>query len=285
MLLAVTVVVSVKVFDGMVIAADSATTLPLPNGSHQVYNNANKIFHLHRQFPIAAATWGLGSIGSASISTLAKDLRRRFMGLDPTHLDWKLDDSYTVQGVAERLIDMLFTECYSPSVASGHTQRGTLGMLVAGYPGTGMSGEIWTVTIDDPATRPVPQLDAGSDQFGWGAYAIKEAAARLLNGHDPELAAALAQVTDASEHPAIQQVLASFTRQAVAPGMPFADAIKLAQFLTDVTIGYTHYLLGPDVVGGPVEVAGISRHEAFRWVSRKHYYSPDLNPKEPGHDF
>jgi hypothetical protein len=49
------------------------------------------------------------------------------------------------------------------------------------------------------------------------------------------------------------------------------------------TIGYTHYLLGPDVVGGPVEVAAISRHEKFKWVSRKHYYLNEMNPEAP-HD-
>lgn len=63
--------------------------------------------------------------------------------------------------------------------------------------------------------------------------------------------------------------------------MPFADAIQLAKFLVDVTIGYTRYLLGPDTVGGQVELAGISRHEGFKWVMRKHYYSRELNPGSP----
>ena len=39
-----TVGAAVKVYDGIVLASDSATTLSLANGSHQVYNNANKIF-------------------------------------------------------------------------------------------------------------------------------------------------------------------------------------------------------------------------------------------------
>jgi hypothetical protein len=87
----VTVAVVVKVFDGMVLATDSATTFNLPTGGAQVYNTANKIFRRHRKWPVAAATWELGSIGDASISTLAKDLRRRFMGRDEDHPDWELD--------------------------------------------------------------------------------------------------------------------------------------------------------------------------------------------------
>ena len=84
-----TVAVMVKVFDGIVLATDSATTAPLPGGSAQVYNNANKVFQLHRRLPIGAFTWGLGSIDSASIETLAKDLRARLMGRSST--DWTLD--------------------------------------------------------------------------------------------------------------------------------------------------------------------------------------------------
>lgn len=284
----VTVVIAVKVFDGIVLAADSATTLPLPNGSSQVYNHANKIFHLHRKRPVAAATWGLGTIGAASISTLAKDLRGRFMGTYPDHADWELKDGYTVQSIAERLVQMFFDELYSPLVASGQQVRSPLGFLVAGYgadsSGSGWAGELWKVEIDDPSVRPIPQLLAGSIGVGWVAHAIDEAAVRLFNGCDPTLLESLRAVIDPAQMPAVEQVLGGLMRQPVTAGMPFADAIKLAQFLADTTIGYTHYLLGPDVVGGPVEIAGISRHEGFKWIHRKHYYPRDLNPEDPGHD-
>jgi hypothetical protein len=73
-------------------------------------------------------------------------------------------------------------------------------------------------------------------------------------------------------------------RPVVIPAMPFADAINFAKYVVDTTVGYTRYVLGPDTVGGQVEVAGISRHEGFKWISRKHYYSPALNPKDPDHD-
>ena len=51
-----TVAVAVKVFDGIVLAADSATTLQLPAGGAHVYNNASKVFHLHRKLPVGAMT-------------------------------------------------------------------------------------------------------------------------------------------------------------------------------------------------------------------------------------
>jgi hypothetical protein len=35
--------------------------------------------------------------------------------------------------------------------------------------------------------------------------------------------------------------------------------------------------MGPDIVGGPIEVAGVNLHEGFKWINRKHYYSLELN--------
>jgi hypothetical protein len=104
-----TVAVLVKVFDGIVLATDSATTIPLPDGSVQVYNNADKIFNLHRKLPIAAMTWGLGQVGPASVSAVAKDLRTRFMGeASAAFEDWALEeDSYTIENVAKKLAETL----------------------------------------------------------------------------------------------------------------------------------------------------------------------------------
>lgn len=274
-----TVAIVVKVYDGIVLAADSATTLGLQNGKDQVYNGANKVFHLHRGLPIGAMTWGLGQLGSASIATVIKDLRRRFMGHDRAHLDWELDPaSYTVEAVAARLAELLFGELYSPLSTTG-----ALGLVVAGYSSGETSSEAWLVNMDDPNVDCVPVLAAGKDESGWIAYAQPEGVHRLFNGFDPAVPAMLAPIIEQSKAAQIPGLLEPLTRQPANPAMPFGDAIQLAGFMVDVTVGYTRYLLGPDTVGGPVDVAGITRHEGFKWVQRKHYYPSDLNPGRP-HD-
>lgn len=275
-----TVAVAVKVFDGIVLAADSATTLAMPNGSAQVYNNANKVFHLHRGRPIGAMTWGLGQIEGASISTLTKDLRRRLMGRDPDYPSWELGDDYTVEQVAERLVDHLYAELWAP----GGAQGGELGMLVAGYSGRSMHGEAWTVIMDDSGVRPVPAEFIGEDAFGWKAFAQPEATERLFAGIDPQLHFQIHQELGDETYARIAPLLQSAARQPAHPAMPFADAISLAQVLVETTANYSHFLLGPDTVGGHVDVAGINRHEGFKWISRKHYYSRQLNPVEIDHD-
>lgn len=278
-----TVAVAVKVFDGIVLAADSATTLQLPTGGAQVYNNASKVFHLHRKLPVGAMTWGLGAIGGASIATLSKDLRRRLMGNDSAHKDWSLDGrKYTVQAVAERLVDMFYDELWMANFPDPANQPGALGMLVAGYSADSPHGEAWEVVIDGSG-RPTPQLLIGQDAFGWKAFAQPQATERLFSGIDPDLVRALQQELGADFQKIVPHLQAAARQPAQAP-MPFGDAISLAQVLVETTANYSHFLLGPDTVGGQVEIAGINRHEGFRWISRKHYYAKEFNPMETDHD-
>ncbi len=54
------------------------------------------------------------------------------------------------------------------------------------------------------------------------------------------------------------------------PAMPIQDAIDLARFLVETTIGFVRFAVFlPKSVGGAVEIASITKHEGFRWVQRK----------------
>lgn len=145
-----TVAVWVKVYDGIALATDSATTVQLP-GSHQVYNNADKIFHLHRELPIGAMTWGLGQIGPASISTVSKSLRLRFMGRDPLNPHWELDENYTIEGVANRVADMFCQALKQTGITSW---PGQLGYLVAGYSAGSDQPEVWKLEFQGSCSKP-----------------------------------------------------------------------------------------------------------------------------------
>ena len=278
----VTVAVMVKVHDGIVLATDSATTFKLDDGSAQVYNHADKIFNLHRGLPIAAMTWGLGSVGPASISTVAKDLRRRFMGLEPDYDGWKLDeDSHTVKGVAERLAELFhegLAEVNEKLVAAGQDELpdSCLGMLVAGYSAGEAQAEAWLLVLDGKADDPPsPTLVAEPNQAGWLAYGQPNALYRLFYGYDQDLLTGLQGLLPA--HLPVEKLLQDQMRSPIFEAMPFPDAIALARYFVEVVEGYAHFLPGPDIVGGKIEVAGINPHERFKWISRKHYYSPELN--------
>ena len=69
----------------------------------------------------------------------------------------------------------------------------------------------------------------------------------------------------------------------VMPAMPIQDAIDLARYLVETTMGFSKFSISrAKTVGGPVEIAAITKHEGFRWVARKHFYSNSLNPLPKG---
>ena len=134
-----TVIVSVKINDGIVMAADSAGSM----GSGQVYAHANKIANLCRGLPIGAMSTGSGGIGNESVETLLKDLRRRFSGFEPAHADWRLNpEGYTVAQVADRLRSFLFEEkaqsCPDPT---------NLQVRLCGYSAGRPLAEVWEVNL------------------------------------------------------------------------------------------------------------------------------------------
>ena len=134
-----TIAISLKINDGLVLASDSASTVlgQVPNTGElqvlNVYNNAIKVFNLRKGLPIGAITWGSGSIGQDSISTIIKDLRERFTGDDLEYKDWKLDPkTYTIEAIAEKLKEYVYDELYLTAFKD-FPQKPPLGFIVAGY--------------------------------------------------------------------------------------------------------------------------------------------------------
>lgn len=284
----VTVALYVKVFDGIVLATDSATTLvgALPSGHiiEQVYNNADKVFHLHRQLPVAAMTWGQGVVGPASISSLSKSFRLRLMGRDPKFSADELDiTNFTVKDVADRASKMFGQAAKD----AGWTEfPAELGYLVVGISSKCDQAEAWLLEFSGKTLTPKPRQVLKDIDYGFTAYAQPDAVNRLFNGYDDRLresliTAGMTQGMDRNQaEQQVDSVLATFKLEPVQPGMPLPDAIELARFMVETTEGYARFRIGADTVGGPVEVASISPHEGFKWINRKHYYSPALNPGE-----
>src|SRR5690349_7316974 len=105
------IIVSVKINDGIVLASDSATTFYTADGKPgQIYEHANKIVNLVKGLPIGVMACGAGGIGNASIATLLKDLRERLSGDNGSHADWKLENkNYTMELVNKR-VNEFFSE-------------------------------------------------------------------------------------------------------------------------------------------------------------------------------
>lgn len=61
--------------------------------------------------------------------------------------------------------------------------------------------------------------------------------------------------------------------------MPKQELAALCESLIHITSLKRKFSAGAESVGGPIDVAMITRAEGFVWVKRKHYFDPALNPR------
>ena len=276
-----TVCVAIKVHDCIVFAADSASSLVLTGPSGQslvsnIWQHGIKVFNLHRGLPIVAMTAGMGHLGPASISNLAKDLRLELSEEGASALD---TNTYDIKCVANRARDIFEDKYNSITPAPAHPH--VFEFWIGGYGANGARGEIWKFKIESGTVFPAEQLAKAEDddKVVWGGQT--KAISRLLTGFDPDTISAIAALnlppTD----------LAALRQNALTPlvhsSMPVQDAINLADFLVDVTKKYFSFLPGANIVGGDTEIATVTKHEGFKWIKRKHYYPEHLNPRETDH--
>jgi hypothetical protein len=280
------IAVLINVHDGLVLAADSASSLivsPGVSGVAKVYNNANKIFNLYKGKPLGCVAYGAGSIGNASMATLIKDLRARLM----SGKDAKFDpDQHTMESVANTLGTFLESECTNNPATAGAPPI-DIGILVGGYSTDENLGEVWSVEIRNGKMVP-PVLMRTKDLPGisWGG--VGEVLQRIVFGFSLGLFDVLAEVNNPGQGQVSATQLASelgpllqarLQAAIVFAPMPIQDAIDLAEFLVHSAIMFSRFNPGAQVVGGPIEIAAITKHEGFKWIKRKHYYDEKLNPK------
>ncbi len=60
--------------------------------------------------------------------------------------------------------------------------------------------------------------------------------------------------------------------------LPKADLAAMAESLINITSLKRKIPLDSETVGGPVDVAVISKGDGFIWIKRKHYFRPEFNP-------
>jgi hypothetical protein len=283
-----TVCVGVRVNDCVVFAADSASSLvstdPVTGSSQilNVYAHGDKVFNLYRHLPIVAMTCGMGNIGTQSIGSLAKGLRRRMME-GPG--EWKVDPkNYTLAQVADLARKYFFEEKFAalnPPPPAPHS----LEFWIGGY-GSDPEGphEVWKVEIvNGSCPDPVQVQTPGETGIFWSGQ--PGPINRLVLGFDPTMADLLVAngMTPQNVAAMVNVLRPQLTANLVMPTMPVRDAIELADFLVETTKRYFRFLPGADIVGGETDIAVVTKYEGFKWIRRKHFYTPALNALETDH--
>jgi hypothetical protein len=277
-----TIAISIKVSDGIVLAADSAGTIITRDQTGNtkdvvnIYNSANKVFNLLKGLPVGAATWGDGAIGLYSISTLIKDFRKL---LKNSESDLWVDPScYTISDICLKFKKFLDEELSKPSRSPSEQ---CTGFYISGYSSGERFAETWIVEINKgQCGNPIEIVPKDlQSSINWAGQ--PEAISRLMMGYSMSLLKCLqnegiGKDTISKIIEICQNKLGSYL---ALSSMPIQDTIDLAEFLVNTTIGYVRFSPGSNTVGGPIDIAAITKHEGFKWVRRKHYYDSLFNPK------
>ena len=258
---AVTIILSIKVQDGVVMASDSAV---LHRG--HLYTNADKNIQLVRGLPIGVLISGDGAVGTRALTSVMQDfsIRASLRG-NSCFID---KDAYTLQEVCEKLQTFILEAsmaCLSPIRSA---------LILSGYSAYADLPETWSIRFDG-MQRIEPELVWGEDDYGLSWEGQAGCITRLL-GDVPyagfnEADAQLAEVALFNQTGGDTPEDGVDSPMIVTPGMPLMDAVEVARFLMDTSLAFERLRADRQLktIGGPVDLAIITRHDGFRWVQRK----------------
>jgi hypothetical protein len=258
------VVIVVKVSEGLVLAADSAATLTgrvdgpdgvIGEGVLQTFYNAKKLLQIGNDLPIGVLTWGQAFIGPRTIESLIREweYNNGWQSLK-TYREVHPDVQYGVENCARQLMVHL---------ANAHQE-----VVVAGYSEKSFFPEIWRFVIpfDNDVSNQRPD-QKGKPNFGASWFGITEPIIRLHFGRDDGAVKILSEKFNVSPDE-IHKVLRPLEYQVPFAQMPLQDAIEYANYMLNVVIGRFRFVAGPELCGGQIDIAAITQRE-FIWISRK----------------
>jgi hypothetical protein len=260
-----TIVAGVKSRDGLILAADSMTTVTVgtPRGPQfiKAYEHGRKLFHMG-ELPIGAVTYGLGNIGTRSMEGLVLEACKQ--------MDSDVTD---VEAVAQALYDHLRTEYDAAFDGLGHEQKPACGFLIGGYSADEPLARLMEFEFPD-AEGPTENL--GPEDFGATWRGIDWPFTRLWRGFAPSMVARL-QNEDGIAEARIGELVDPLEIGLAYEGMPVQDAINFATYILDTTIGAVRFAPGVAPCGGPLQLAAVIPDDGFRWVAKPELHMPPIH--------
>ena len=256
-----TICVSVKTRDGVVLGTDSMTTVLVPSAEGQpfvakTYSNARKLAKIGSS-KVGVFSYGIGSLGSRTVYSYILEYS-------------KMNEEVTVQGIADGLAAHIKEE-YG-KIAEAFEDKPVLGLYVAGYSENSALPEEWEVEFPNlPKAQKVRDLH----EFGACWRGIPLPFGRLYNGYDPRLFQLLEQKGVSID--ILNEVVEenSLAAEVLLDSMPLQDAINFAVYILRTTIGFTSFEIGPPSCGGQLQIAVISEESGYEWVSEPKFRIPE----------
>ena len=144
---------------------------------------------------------------------------------------------------------------------------------VCGYSAGAALPELWDIRILNGSCA-APHLLRAQQDCGSNWDGELDALCRLLLGVGVKFRDVLVEegIPEADADEAVKKVQTKLAASVLHAAMPIQDAIELATYMVRTTIGFMRFNFGAETVGGPIEVAVITKHEGFKWVNRKLFF-------------
>jgi hypothetical protein len=263
--------------EGIVLAADSRVTLmtvqQMPMIGQQIpmlvastFDNARKLLRVAGQDSIGIVTYGAGALGMTEPRTA-----HSFMPDFETEL--KDSPRLSVRDFAQRLSDFFLAKWNALMPATTGPGQDMI-FLVGGFDEDAAYGVVYDLFIP---SRPEP-VEQCPGNFGltWGGQ--REIVDRILQGFDERAMAEIQQQLNSDD--AKTAALRDHLKQTLGlqipyPFLPLQDCVDLATLLVHTTAQLQTWMIGVRGVGGPVDVATITRTEGFVEVQMKKILGED----------
>jgi hypothetical protein len=252
----VTLAVAVVCQDGVVVAADSRTTLTMHGMVRVGSDFTHKVFQSGR---LAIATFGDAFVLDRSVASHMAE----FAAVEQGNCDHP-------GPTARRLAEFMGERCDCEPAG----EPLALSFLVGGYDDAGI-GEAWQVSLPDRAIWRVACTAEGGGAVWEGQTEVVD---RILMGYHGVLLDQLASLSGRrTELGAVLPLLEACGYRVPYESMNLQDGIDLAVFCIRTTIDVQRLTLGtiatsPEFswpgVGGPIEIATVTAADGFAWVQR-----------------
>jgi hypothetical protein len=249
----VTIVVGAASPDGIVLAADSRTTLS-DGQRHRISTDAaDKVFELNSRFGVA--TYGMAGIGHRTINGL----------MDEFVATADEDVCANVERFANAL-GAFFHERFVAAFGATETEGWPLGFVVAGYDDAGI-GHVWEVGIPGPTVGKTLVNTADRGTLWRGQVDV---IGRLIKGVDWNAI----QAASISFDKQVQEPLERLEYILLQP-VTLQDAADMASFLVRTTIDMQRFSDGTVLAqglipgcGGRTQMLAVKR-SGVEWISRR----------------
>lgn len=269
------VVIAIKVSEGLVLAADSASTLAgqakgpdgvVQTGVLKIFFNAKKLLQVG-DFPIGVLTWGISGIGMRTVESHIREWEHKNHWQSLDRLKRAIGGKeYSVKNCAASLREHIEKVCLDQYEV--REKIPALGILVTGYSEGKFFPEMWGFEFPS-GTEVVDQRPdiEGRPDFGASWFGAADALVRLHWGRDDRAIDILAKKFNVPGEE-IKKDLLPLQYAIPFAQMPLQDAVDYAQYMIGTAIGRYRFVLGSELCGGAIDIAAITQTK-FEWISKK----------------